>query len=65
MSYGSYSVQGFVLSSLKLCPGPPGRGWRGLFGVYSWVVVKIMVPFCFGSLIYYGTDYLGYPKKGP
>ena len=26
-----------------------------------WVVVKIMVPF--GSLLYYGTEYLGDPKE--
>ena len=28
-----------------------------------WVVVKIKVPF--GSLIQYGTYYLGYPKRDP
>ena len=29
--------------------------------IYMWVVVKIMV--LFGSLLKYGTYYLGYPKR--
>ena len=31
----------------------------------NWVVVKTMVPFGLGSLLQYGTQYLGGPKSGP
>ena len=34
---------------------------KGEQGPLIWVVVKIMLPF--GSLLEYGTYYLGYPNK--